>query len=248
MTTLRTSLRKLWGRVAALGPRGRIIVAAGVVSVAIGASIATASDDDEGAAVLPTVTTERHLEPTTLPPSTEPPDETTTEPVATSEPTTTEATTTTTQAPSTTSTPPPTTAPPVETTEPPEPEPIEPRPPVQCTPTGGPSQPAPSDSERDGRRWVTVGDVAGNCDATSGAFTIRGIDTRLVVRSDADNIVVFVVDAVQGLDASAGFADAQCSGPCSESQTLTLPAGTYYLQVQAGDGPWNVSVQEYRSP
>ena len=95
---------------------------------------------------------------------------------------------------------------------------------------------------------MTVGRLTGACDASSAPFQLLGVDTRLAWRSDADSFVVFVVDVVQGRDASAGFADGQCAGPCSESQSIVLAAGRYVLEVQAGDGPWEVEVQEYRRP
>lgn len=121
------------------------------------------------------------------------------------------------------------------------------RPPVSCTASGAPSgPPLPSPDERDGKRWVTVSRLAGNCDASSAGFRLRGIDTRLVWRSDADSFVGFVVDSVRGTEATAGFADAQCAGPCSERQAIVPPPGDYVLQVQAGDAPWEIEIQEYR--
>lgn len=128
-------------------------------------------------------------------------------------------------------------------------EPVVPRPPVRCPATGSPTAaPLPPPDERDGRRWVTVGRLTGACDASSPPFQLLGIDTRLVWRSDANSFAVFVVDVVQGRDASAGFSDGQCAGPCSESQPIVPAAGRYTLEVQAGDGPWEVEVQEYRRP
>lgn len=91
-----------------------------------------------------------------------------------------------------------------------------------------------------------MGRLTGACDASSTPFRLLGVDTRLAWRSDADSFVVFVVDALGGRDASAGFADGQCAGPCSESQAIVPAAGTYTLEVQAGDKPWEVEVQEYR--
>jgi hypothetical protein len=79
-------------------------------------------------------------------------------------------------------------------------------------------------------------------------FHVRGIDTRVVVRSDAPSIAVLLVDAVHGEDASAGFADAECDGPCALEEALVLRAGDYFLRVRAGDGPWEVFVEEYRVP
>jgi hypothetical protein len=59
---------------------------------------------------------------------------------------------------------------------------------------------------------------------------------------------VWVVDAAQGLDATVGFADVECSAPCAEQQLLTLREGDYYLMVHGGDAPWQVAVDEYRAP
>lgn len=129
------------------------------------------------------------------------------------------------------------------------PTPVPPREPVRCATTGTPQAASlPPPDERDGRRWVTVGRLAGNCDLSSGRFRLQGIDTRLVWRSDADAFAVFVVDAVGGRDATAGFADGQCAGPCSERQAIVPAPGEYALEVQAGDAPWEVEVQEYRRP
>jgi hypothetical protein len=123
------------------------------------------------------------------------------------------------------------------------------RSPVRCPSAGAPRTGAlPSVDERNGQRWVTVQRLTGSCDASSSPFHVRGIDTRLVWRSDADSFAVFVVDARLGRDASAGFADAQCAGSCSESQPLVPVAGDYTLEVQAGAAPWEVEIQEYRQP
>lgn len=128
-------------------------------------------------------------------------------------------------------------------------KPVPLRPAIQCRSTGPPrATTTASADERDGKRWVTVGHLAGNCDATSAPFRLRGIDTRLVVRSDASELAVFLVDTKQGLDATAGFADAECSQPCSEIDTLTIGAAEYQIRVQAADAPWDIAVEEYRTP
>lgn len=130
-----------------------------------------------------------------------------------------------------------------------EPTPVAIRPPVGCDGVGSPTgRPLPSADERDGKRWVTAGRRAGRCDASSSTFHLRGVDTRLVWRSDADSFVALMVDASQGTEATAGFADADCTGPCSEAQAIVPAAGDYFLQVQAGDAPWEIEVQEYRAP
>ena len=47
---------------------------------------------------------------------------------------------------------------------------------------------------------------------------------------------------------SCCFADGQCAGSCSEIQPIVPAAGSYRLEVQAGDAPWEVELQEYRRP
>jgi hypothetical protein len=95
---------------------------------------------------------------------------------------------------------------------------------------------------------VTVGELHGSCDGTGPSFHVAGVDTRLVVRSDAPDVTVYVVDDVQGEDATAGFPDGSCTAPCAFEQALVLAAGDYHLRVAAGEGPWEVYVEEYRAP
>jgi hypothetical protein len=122
-------------------------------------------------------------------------------------------------------------------------------PPRQCTadtPVRTGTRPGPDD--QGGRRWVTVGELHGACDGTGVSFHVGGIDTRLVVRSDAPDVSVFVVDDREGEDATAGFPDASCSRPCAFEQAVVLRAADYHLRVAAGEGPWEVYVEEYRAP
>ncbi|HEV7720097.1 MAG TPA: hypothetical protein VGO60_02380 [Iamia sp.] len=122
--------------------------------------------------------------------------------------------------------------------------PVTPRP---CSPTGPPQrQPAEVDGPSgDGGSWVTVGALQGNCGAAGGSFGTSGVDTRLVFRSDAEQMIVFV-DDVDEDDASAGYADLECRASCAGTRILVNRAGTYRLRVQATDGPWVVEIQEYR--
>lgn len=121
------------------------------------------------------------------------------------------------------------------------------RTPVRCAAEGEPKAgPLPGDDPLGAKRWVTVQRLSGACDASSPNFTLLGIDTRLVWRSDAESFFTFLLDSKEGLEATAGYAETDCIGPCSESQALVSPAGTYRLRVQADGGPWEVLIQEYR--
>lgn len=117
-----------------------------------------------------------------------------------------------------------------------------------CAATGPPTitdrlQDGPSG---DGGRWVGVGRLSGNCGGTSpSSFRTAAVDTRIVFRSDADQIIVFLVD-VDDPDSSAGYADVECRQRCAGSQGLQSRAATYRIRVDATDGPWTVEVQEYR--
>ena len=93
---------------------------------------------------------------------------------------------------------------------------------------------------------MTVARLAGACDLSSPVFALRGIDTRIAYASDATNFTAFLLDAGQGLEASAGFADAECTGGCAESQALVNKPGKYSLRVQADGGPYELVIQEYR--
>lgn len=117
-----------------------------------------------------------------------------------------------------------------------------------CAATGPPTIASPQTDgpSGDGGSWVTVGSLDGNCGGSSpSSFRTRGVDTRVVFRSDAEQLVVYLVD-VDDPDSGAGFADVECRTRCAGSQGLQSRAGTYRIRVDATDGPWTVSVQEYR--
>ncbi len=140
------------------------------------------------------------------------------------------------------------TVPPSSTTRPSSTTPAA-SPPADPCADGGPvtTGTRPGPDERDGRRWVTVGELRGACDGSGEVFLLRGVDTRLVYRSDAEDLVVYVVDIDDPGD-SAGFSDGSCSEPCVHQQPVVLEAGRYRLRVEADDGPWEVFVEEYRRP
>ncbi|WCO68279.1 hypothetical protein PO878_06005 [Iamia majanohamensis] len=116
-----------------------------------------------------------------------------------------------------------------------------------CASTGPPQIPLPvtDGPSGDGGRWVTVSSVAGNCGARGGSFQTAGVDTRLVFRSDAQQMIVFV-DDLDDPDAAAGYADVECRSRCAGTRILVNRGGAFRLRVQATDGPWTVELQEYR--
>ncbi len=128
-----------------------------------------------------------------------------------------------------------------------EPKQVTIRTPVRCPSGGLPTTGSlPGDSANGGKKWVTVSQLSGSCDLEGSRFSLKGMDTRLVFRSDASNFNAFVIDSKTGIQGTAGFPHAQCTGPCSDSDFLTEPAGQYTLRVQADGGPWQLLIQEYR--
>jgi len=119
--------------------------------------------------------------------------------------------------------------------------------PGPCAATGPPANPLPfrDGPSSGGRSWVTVARLDGNCGGSSAAFAVRGVDTRLLFRSDAEQFLVFLDDLVD-VDAAAGYADVECRSPCADEQILTIGQGRYRLRVAATDAPWEVLLQEYR--
>ena len=119
--------------------------------------------------------------------------------------------------------------------------------PGPCDATGPPAGPLPfrDGPSGDGRSWVTVARIEGNCGGSSAAFGVGGVDTRLLFRSDAEQFLVYLDDLVE-VDAAAGYADVECRTPCADEQILTVGKGRYRLRVAATDAPWEVLLQEYR--
>jgi len=96
-----------------------------------------------------------------------------------------------------------------------------------------------------GDGWVTLASLQSGDGDRSPVFHLRQRDTRLRYRSNATSLTVYVVDAVKGTDATAGFADAECSGACDESyMALDVPPGDYYLMVRGDGGSWVVDISE----
>lgn len=86
--------------------------------------------------------------------------------------------------------------------------------------------------------------MTGTGSGTYATFTVASSTTQVRFRSSANQFHVYVVDQVQGREATAGYADVDCSGPCADLQSLSVPQGRYHVEVDA-DGPWELSLEEY---
>ena len=92
--------------------------------------------------------------------------------------------------------------------------------------------------------WRPLSVVQGTGNGAFAPFRVSSPTTQVRFRSSAGHFSVFIVDQVQGREATAGYADIDCSGPCADLQTLTVPAADYHVEVDA-DGPWELSVEQY---
>ena len=94
--------------------------------------------------------------------------------------------------------------------------------------------------------WVSMATIRGVGPAQSAVFHLGSHDTKLRWVNSGPGFLVYVVDAIKGLDATAGYADAECSGPCAtEAMALVEPPSDYYLLVRSGGGSWAVAIEQY---
>ena len=128
----------------------------------------------------------------------------------------------------------------------------------QAVPTaGGAPRAGASDPERSPhlvrlgatpKGWTALALITGTGDGHSAVFHLSGVATQLRYASDSSSLVVYLLDARRGLDATAGYADVKCPGPCREEHMpLVDGAGDYELVVRATGGAWAVSIEEYRA-
>ncbi len=97
--------------------------------------------------------------------------------------------------------------------------------------------------------WLTLASAKGSAGATSKVFHLQDHNTRLRYTSSGASLTIFVVDAKRGVDATAGYAAADCAGVCSDGwMPVHNPAGEYYLLVQATGGRWAVDISEFSGP
>ncbi|GAC1315643.1 MAG: hypothetical protein NVSMB16_12690 [Acidimicrobiales bacterium] len=109
-----------------------------------------------------------------------------------------------------------------------------------AAPVGAPLDPLPPPDP--GWRVLSAGSSGGT--ATFGVFHISGATTQIRFRSSAGQFRLYVVDQQQGREATAGYPDVECAGPCNDQQGTTLAAGDYHIETE-GDGPSEFSFEQY---
>ncbi|GAC1537833.1 MAG: hypothetical protein NVS3B12_22250 [Acidimicrobiales bacterium] len=109
-----------------------------------------------------------------------------------------------------------------------------------AAPVGAPLDPLPPPDT--GWRVLSAGSSGGT--ATFGVFHISGATTQIRFRSSAGQFRLYVVDQHQGREATAGYPDVECAGPCNDEEGTTLAAGDYHIETE-GDGPSEFSFEQY---
>ena len=109
-----------------------------------------------------------------------------------------------------------------------------------AAPVGAPLDPLPPADT--GWRVLSAGSSEGT--GKFGVFHISGATTQIRFRSSAADFRLYVVDQQQGREATAGYPDVECSGPCSDQQGTTLAAGDYHIETE-GSGPSEFSFEQY---
>lgn len=102
------------------------------------------------------------------------------------------------------------------------------------------------------KHWVTVAKLSGTGNKRGTSFHLNGGDARLTysVRDtsgfNAAVMSVYVVAKGDSLEKSGGFPEVMADHPGKDSTQLAKDEGDYYLDVQAANAKWSVTVQEKR--
>lgn len=100
------------------------------------------------------------------------------------------------------------------------------------------------------KKWVTVATLRGSGNKRGESFHLSGGDARLTYRVkgtfEAFVMAVYVMDKGTSLEKEGGFPEVTPTESGKESTQLAKEAGDYYLEVQAANATWSVTVEEKR--
>ncbi|HKX24508.1 MAG TPA: TM2 domain-containing protein [Candidatus Saccharimonadales bacterium] len=99
------------------------------------------------------------------------------------------------------------------------------------------------------KSWQKVFEGAGKSAKRTESFKLSGAQARLkyVVNGDQYTIVSFyVVRDGDSLEESGGIPEVSADGPANDETRLVKSAGSYYLDVKAANGDWNVVIEELK--
>ncbi len=115
------------------------------------------------------------------------------------------------------------------------------KPPVKETSPPPPPKAAPT--------WQTVIDVSGNANKRTQVFHLGSGQQRLLYNMVGDEFSIcsiYVIEEGDSLEASGGFPEVLVDQPGSSETALVKSPGNYYLDVQAANCSWQVTIQEMK--
>jgi hypothetical protein len=92
--------------------------------------------------------------------------------------------------------------------------------------------------------WVAVGEFKGEDTGRTPTFELNGNLTRVRYKIEGEMPVLFVFFVPAAQTQASAFPDVISASQTEGEATLTKPAGSYYLTVQAIGGSWSVAVDE----
>lgn len=101
-------------------------------------------------------------------------------------------------------------------------------------------------------QWVTVLRASGNADKRTGLFTLHGGQAKLTYTFTDEAGFGMIVGAIyilkkgDSLEKSGGNPEVMVTRAGKDSTLLTKDAGRYYVEVNAAETNWTVTIQERR--
>lgn len=115
------------------------------------------------------------------------------------------------------------------------------------TPNEPAAEPAPEQEQP--KAWTQVIELKGNANKASAPFELTGGSTRLRYTVGGGDMVVaafYVMKEGTSLQEDGGLPEVMVSEAGSDETYMTKKAGTYYLDVQAANCDWIVTIEEER--
>jgi hypothetical protein len=97
--------------------------------------------------------------------------------------------------------------------------------------------------------WKTVVTLKGSANKRSATFHLNGGQTRLtyaVKGGDFATVAIYVMEKGTSLEKDGGFPEVMPDGAGKDTTELAKDEGDYYLDVQAANCTWTVTIQERR--
>lgn len=98
------------------------------------------------------------------------------------------------------------------------------------------------------KQWVTVATLSGSTEKRGTPFNLTGAQARLTytVNGDMPFCAIYVMKDGTTLENDGGFPEVTVTDNKGDSTMLVKDAGTYYIDVNAVNCSWTVTIEEYK--